>query len=415
MNWLSWEVAKNSLIADITGRMLISVWGAMASTSWVFMRSRTTRSMRDRPVRSAFWISSPTLRMRRFAKWSWSSMWYVVSLAVRSRARLSRYVAVASTSALESTCRSAFGTLEQVAEELDVLRDLVAELAVELVAADAAEVVALLGEEGALEVLTSRFDGLHFAGTGAAVDLEPGGLLAGAQEVLGRVVDVELLHVLGDLEVRLLPVQRGTGPRGSRSARRTSRRTPRPSTVSSARSKREDRDATLARDARAGVGRLVLLLFEVDLEPLAAARVDGAFEGDLLVLAGLEEHAGRTHELGDHDALGAVDDEGPLLGHDREVAHEDGLLFDLAGLGVKKARAHEDGLGVRRGALAALFDGELRRTLEVRVVGVELELERETPGEVGDRARSPRRPRASPCFMNRSKLSRWISRRLGRG
>ena len=90
MNWLSWEVAKNSLIADMTGRMLIRVWGAMASTSWVFMRSRTTRSMRDRPVRRAFWISSPTLRMRRLAKWSWSSMWYVVSLAVRSRARFSR-------------------------------------------------------------------------------------------------------------------------------------------------------------------------------------------------------------------------------------------------------------------------------------------------------------------------------------
>ena len=39
------------------------------------------------------------------------------------------------------------GTLEQVAEELDVLRDFVAQLAVELVAADATEVVAFLGEE----------------------------------------------------------------------------------------------------------------------------------------------------------------------------------------------------------------------------------------------------------------------------
>jgi len=55
---------------------------------------------------------------------------------------------------------------------------------------------------------------------------------------------------------------------------------------------REDRDATLARDARAGVGRLVLLLFEVDLEPLTATRVDRAFEGDLLVLAGLNNTPG---------------------------------------------------------------------------------------------------------------------------
>ena len=100
-----------------------------------------------------------------------------------------------------------FGTLEQVAEEFDVLGDFVAELAVELVAADAAEVVALLGEEGALEVLAGRLDGLHLAGTRASVDLEPRGLLARAQEVLGRVLEVVLVHVLGDLEVRLLPVR----------------------------------------------------------------------------------------------------------------------------------------------------------------------------------------------------------------
>ena len=73
MNWESWEVPKNSLMAATTGRMLISVWGVIASTSWVVMRSRTTRSMRDSPMRTWFWISSPTERMRRLAKWSWSS------------------------------------------------------------------------------------------------------------------------------------------------------------------------------------------------------------------------------------------------------------------------------------------------------------------------------------------------------
>jgi len=72
--------------------------------------------------------------------------------------------------------------------------------------------------------------------------------------------------------------------------------------------------------------------------------VDGAFEGDLLVLAGLEQHARRTNELADHDALGAVDDERALLGHDREVAHEDGLLFDLAGFRVEETCANEDRL-----------------------------------------------------------------------
>ena len=73
MNCDSWEVPKNSLMAATTGRMLISVWGVIASTSCVVMRSRTTRSMRDRPMRTWFWISSPTERMRRLAKWSWSS------------------------------------------------------------------------------------------------------------------------------------------------------------------------------------------------------------------------------------------------------------------------------------------------------------------------------------------------------
>ena len=190
--------------------------------------------------------------------------------------------------------------------------------------------------------------------------------------------------MLGDLEVRLLPVrvelvleevevgdellEEGLVHDGVEGAQQ-----------------REDRDATLARDARAGVGRLVLLLFEVDLQPLTAARVDRAFEGDLLVLARLEHHARGPHELTDHDALGAVDDERSLFGHDREVAHEDGLLFDLAGLAVQEARANEDRLGVGGGALTALFHGELRRGLQVRVVGVELQFERESSGEVGDR------------------------------
>ena len=73
MNCDSWLVPKNSLIAATTGRMLTSVVGVIASTSWVVIRSRTTRSMRLRPMRTWFWISSPTLRMRRLAKWSWSS------------------------------------------------------------------------------------------------------------------------------------------------------------------------------------------------------------------------------------------------------------------------------------------------------------------------------------------------------
>jgi hypothetical protein len=74
MNWESWLVPKNSLMDATTGRMLMSVCGVMASTSWVVMRSRTTRSIRERPVRTWFWMSSPTLRSRRLPKWSMSSV-----------------------------------------------------------------------------------------------------------------------------------------------------------------------------------------------------------------------------------------------------------------------------------------------------------------------------------------------------
>ena len=47
-------------------------------------------------------------------------------------------------------------------------------------------------------------------------------------------------------------------------------------------------------------------------------------------------------QLADDDALGPVDDEGALVGHDGEVPHEDRLLLDLAGAGVHEPGTHED-------------------------------------------------------------------------
>ena len=57
-------------------------------------------------------------------------------------------------------------------------------------------------------------------------------------------------------------------------------------------------------------------------------------------------HAGGPDDLGDHHALGAVDDEGAGVGHQREVAHEDLLLLDLLGLLVPQADLHLQGRGV---------------------------------------------------------------------
>ena len=58
-------------------------------------------------------------------------------------------------------------------------------------------------------------------------------------------------------------------------------------------------------------------------------------------------HAGRADDLGDHHALGAVDDEGAGVGHEREIAHEDLLLLDLLGLLVAQADLHLQGGGIR--------------------------------------------------------------------
>ena len=68
-------------------------------------------------------------------------------------------------------------------------------------------------------------------------------------------------------------------------------------------------------------------------------------------------HAGGTDELGDDDALGAVDDEGALIGHHGEVAHEDELLLDLAGLFVGETDVGQKRSLIGHILLAALLDG----------------------------------------------------------
>ena len=77
----------------------------------------------------------------------------------------------------------------------------------------------------------------------------------------------------------------------------------------------------------------------------------------------LEEHAGRAVQLRNDDALGAVDDEGAVVGHQRNFAEEDFLLLDVAdglvaGLGILVENGQPDGdlerSGVGHAALFAL-------------------------------------------------------------
>ena len=107
-----------------------------------------------------------------------------------------------------------------------------------------------------------------------------------------------------------------------------------------------------------------------------------------LVGGALEVDAGRADQLGDDDTLGAVDDEGALVGHQREVAHEDRLALDLAGLVVHELGGDEERRGVGEVLLLALLDGVLRG-LEAGGLGTRGTWSRRSP-------RSGRSPRRSP-------------------
>ena len=103
--------------------------------------------------------------------------------------------------------------------------------------------------------------------------------------------------------------------------------------------------------------------------------MDGSTEDRLGITARLEDDTRRTHELRNDHSLGAVHNERSTVGHDREVAHEDGLLLDFTSLGVHEACPDEDRSVVRHVLLAALFNRELGRRTKVLVVRVELEFE----------------------------------------
>ncbi len=74
----------------------------------------------------------------------------------------------------------------------------------------------------------------------------------------------------------------------------------------------------------------------VDVQPGAFARDDlRAIEDATGKVNGISEvDAGRAGELADHAALGAVNNEGAVLGHDREFPEVDLGLLDLSGAAV---------------------------------------------------------------------------------
>src|SRR5262249_32694860 len=177
MNCDSCEVPKNSLIAATTGRMLIRVWGVIASTSWVVMRSRTTRSMRLRPMRTWFWISSPTLRMRRVAEGARAAGGGPGGCLARvgEDGAGGRPPAPAEhVLALVRQVEQRLADLVELVVQLELvgdLGDLGPELAVELVAADPRQVVAAVLEERVAEVGACGLDRRRLARASPLVDL----------------------------------------------------------------------------------------------------------------------------------------------------------------------------------------------------------------------------------------------------
>ena len=121
--------------------------------------------------------------------------------------------------------------------------------------------------------------------------------------------------------------------------------------------------------------------------------------------------ARRADELRDDDALGAVDDERAALGHPREVAHEDRLLADLAGLAVDEARPSWSA-GARRSGPSRGTPRSVRRgssktnspNCDGEVAGVVLDRR-----DVVDRLAQP----AGVGSVSHSNERRWISMRLG--
>ena len=229
-----------------------------------------------------------------------------------------------------------------------------AELRVDLVAADLRQVVALRVEEQTVEQRPGGLDRRRLARTEALVDLDER-LFAG----LGVVLLERALDALGVAE------QRRGSPPGLGDAERLE--------------EHRHRLLALAVDAH----RHDVALVGLELEPCATrgddlGRVDGLV-GGLVALLGVVD-ARRADELGDDDALGAVDDEGAAVGHEREVAHEHLLLLDLSGLLVDEAHLDEERRLVRHVLLLALLDGVLG-VAEL----VTAELDGKVAGEVLDR------------------------------
>ncbi len=119
----------------------------------------------------------------------------------------------------------------------------------------------------------------------------------------------------------------------------------------------------------------MVLGIEFEIEPRAAVRNNAGRKQVLarcvrLAAVVIEEHAGAAVHLGYDNALGAVDDERAVAGHQRHIDHVNVLLFNVANraqtailINIKNRQAQRDAQRSRKGhaALLALLNVVFRR------------------------------------------------------
>ena len=222
----------------------------------------------------------------------------------------------------------------RLCEDLAEDAALPAELLRQLVAADRSEVVALRIEEQRIEELRRIVLIRRLARTQALVDLDDS--LALRLDILAITLDrVEHARIVAEeLDDLLIRIETECAD--------------------------EIRYGHLARAVDADRDDVIRIRLELDprttvrdhrcIVEVLAGRID------LLAVVG----ARRANELADDDTLCTIDDERTRIGHEREIAHEDFLLFDFACLAIDEADIHPKRCCQRHIAFLALVEIVLR-------------------------------------------------------
>ena len=202
------------------------------------------------------------------------------------------------------------------------------QLLIQFVTADLREIITARIKEEIMEKGRTTIFGSRFTRAELVIDLDQSGLLVRGAVFFQRLFDMDIMiEKLQDLFI-------------GRVAQRTD--------------EDSDRHLTVAVDTDGnGACRI-----RFQLDPRAAIR-DQLRGIDLLVESisfALVVYARRTNQLGYDDTFGTIDDECARVRHDREIPHEQIVLFQLAGFLVFQTRLHVQRSGVVHILRLALFD-----------------------------------------------------------